>query len=225
MRQRQQSADQYPPRDPRINQAWNRLLQSRARRELAKALDACFRCKCAYCEQVAAKDIEHFYPKGEYPRKMFRWVNLLRGCKNCNNAKRDRFPLQGSQPVLLNPCEDEPLNYFVWSFETGAMGVNPDPLKGQRATTTCDMFSLNQEPYREERRNKFKLVVYLLARVVNEDPVSDETKEQLHAELAPTRPWLGIIRQLLRRPDQYQKLIKVACQKVPEIGSWTSEWL
>ncbi len=225
LRKRQRSADQYPPDDPRIGLAWNRFLKSKARQALAEALDVCFRYKCAYCEQVAAKDIEHFYPKGKYPKNMFRWENLLRGCKNCNNAKRDKFPLRDGQPVLLNPCEDEPLDYFVWSFTTGAMGVNPEPMRGRRAATTRDMFSLNQEPYREERRYKFDLVAYLLARAVQEEPVSDETKAQLRAELDPTRPWLGIVRQLFRRPGRYQELMRAAQRKLPEIGSWTAEWL
>jgi 5-methylcytosine-specific restriction endonuclease McrA len=91
---RQQSANKLPVGDPKIGAAWGNFLSSKPKSEVATALDACFRYKCAYCEGVAAQDIEHFYPKTQYPDRMFDWDNFLRGCKNCNNFKRDRFPVQ-----------------------------------------------------------------------------------------------------------------------------------
>ena len=77
-------------------------------------------------ENIAAKDIEHFYPKTTYPDRMFSWGNFLRGCKNCNNVKVAHFPLDSAgDRLLIDPCDDEPLDYLVWDLLTGATGVVP----------------------------------------------------------------------------------------------------
>jgi uncharacterized protein (TIGR02646 family) len=223
---RHRAARGYPARDQRIERAWANFLHSAARDRVAEALDGCFRFKCAYCEQVAAKDIEHFFPKTDYPGRMFRWDNFLRGCKNCNNAKRDQFPTYRRSPILLNPCEDDPLDYFEYDFLTGMAGVNPQPERHRRGVATRDLFQSDQEPLREERRLKLLVVTYLLARVLQENPVSDETGERLRQELLPSRPWLGIVRQLLQRPGpKYQPLVQQAIAKLPAIATWASDWL
>jgi hypothetical protein len=81
---RQKTATRVSVGDRRIARAWANFLRSPAKKEVADALDRSFRFKCAYCEGVAAQDIEHFYPKTAYPDRMFLWTNFLRGCKNCN---------------------------------------------------------------------------------------------------------------------------------------------
>ena len=76
---------------------------------------------------------------------MFDWTNFLRGCKNCNNFKRDQFPLDQGLPVLLDPCRDDPLEYFVYDFDTGATAVRPEALYAARGTATRDLFRLDME--------------------------------------------------------------------------------
>jgi hypothetical protein len=158
---------------------------------------------------------------------MFAWDNFLRGCKNCNNAKLALFPIDGQgKSLLLDPCEDEPLDHFVWDSATGAAGVVPDPSKAVRGRTTIDLFELNQEPVREERRIKYGIVLFLLARVVEENPINAETRERLREELLPHRPWLGIVRQLLSKPEAaVRPLVDGALDKLPEIRLWAADWL
>ena len=153
LRNRSAAARTFKPNDPRIDPAWGSFLRTKSREAVAKALDGYTHGKCAYCEQVAAKDIEHFRPKTAYPTRMFSWDNFLRGCKNCNHAKRDRFPLdaQGGR-LLMDPCEDEPLDHLAWDGWTGAAGVAPDPIRAPRGRGTIDLLQLNKEPIREERR-------------------------------------------------------------------------
>ncbi len=220
-------ARKLPPRDVRVGKAWKAFLSTQPRDKVAEALDAYTKAKCAYCEQVAAKDIEHFWPKTLYPARMFDWDNFLRGCKNCNSAKRDHFPLDAQgKHLLLDPCEDEPLDHFIWDGRTGAAGVVPDPTRAERGATTIDLFQLNQEPIREERRAKFGLVLFLLASVVEQEPPTPETIKQLRDELLPHRPWLGIIRQLLTRPDdKHRPLVEQALAKLPEIRDWVADWI
>jgi uncharacterized protein (TIGR02646 family) len=220
-------AREFPAGDVRVGKAWAAFLGTKARHQIAEALDRYTRAKCAYCEQVAAKDIEHFWPKTLYPARMFDWDNFLRACKNCNNAKRDRFPIDDQDKnLLLNPREDEPLDHFVWNGRTGAAGVVPDQSRAARGRATIDLFQLNQEPIREERRLKYLNVLYLLARVVKEDPIDPETRERLQEELSRHRPWLGIVRQLFIRPDDtVRPLVDAALTKLPEIRGWSAEWL
>jgi uncharacterized protein (TIGR02646 family) len=217
----------FPPGDQRIRRAWENFLRTVARRKVEEALDLHSRGKCAYCKNIAAKDIEHFYPKSAHPSRMFAWDNFLRGCKNCNNAKVDRFPLDGAgAPLLIDPCIDEPLDYFVWDGLTGAMVVATDPAREARALATREVLPIDHEPLREERRSKLLVTLYLLIKVVEEDPVSPKTRDLLHDQMRPHRPWLGIVRQLLVRPsDDVRPLVDAALAKLPEIRSWAEVWL
>jgi uncharacterized protein (TIGR02646 family) len=220
-------AAEYPANDPRIGRAWANFLNTSARQDVETALDAYTRGKCAYCEAIAAKDIEHFYPKSTHPLRMFAWDNFLRGCKNCNNAKLARFPVDDAGlRLLVDPCDDEPLDYFSWDLMTGATGLSPDPIRQPRALATRGLFSLDQEALREERRNKALDVLYLLAHVAREDPVTDKTRDRLRDHLRPHRPWLGIVRQLLTRPgDRERPIVDAALAKLPEIRIWAADWL
>lgn len=65
--------------------------------------------KCCYCEHTTQRKhehVEHFRPKLRARRSTgchepgywwltWDWSNLLFACKNCNNTKLDRFPLNG----------------------------------------------------------------------------------------------------------------------------------
>ncbi len=189
---RQKTASKLAAGDPRIGAVWANFLSSRPKTEVATVLDVFFRYKCAYCEGVAAQDIEHFYPKTRYPQRMFDWENFLRGCKNCNNFKRDQFPLTATRtPLLLDPCSDDPLDYFVWDFLTGAIGVRSEPGYDVRGRTTRDLLRLDMEPLREERRKNLLFILYLFAQVRQEDPVTQATRDRVREELEHSRPWLG----------------------------------
>jgi uncharacterized protein (TIGR02646 family) len=223
---RQQQAASFAPGSPAIAAAWSAFLRTRARKDVERALNGYSHTKCAYCEQIAAKDIEHFYPKANFPQRMFRWDNFLRGCKNCNNAKLARFPMDAQgQPLLVDPTADEPFHFLRWDFQTGQTLVNPTEPQRTRGETTRGLFDLDQEPLCEERRKKLLLVEYLLARVVREVPVSHETRDRLRDELAPERPWLAILRQLFTFPNGRQPLLDAARQKLPEIDAWIAVWL
>lgn len=83
---------------------------------LAKALNAAFGGKCAYCESryqaVTPKDVEHFRPKSEVENKGQRvlrpayfwlagdWANLLVSCPDCNRARNHEVPGQPKEVRL-----------------------------------------------------------------------------------------------------------------------------
>jgi uncharacterized protein (TIGR02646 family) len=223
---RQEKANDFATNDSRVEPAWKSFRGTKSARQMAAVLAEIFHGKCAYCEQESAKDVEHYFPKCSYPGRMFLWDNFLWACKNCDTDKLDQFPLDSREnPLLLHPGRDDPLDYFCWDLLSGKMVLHPDPARGERARQTRDLLHLDQHSVAEERRNKLHNVVYLLARVVKEDPVAEDTLARLRDELAAHRPWLSIVRQLFTRPDHYQVLVEAARSKVPAINAWLKAWM
>jgi uncharacterized protein (TIGR02646 family) len=224
--QRQTEANGFGPQDARIERAWINFRRTKAGRAVYRALTAIFHAKCAFCERVNAKTADHFYPKERYPKRMFRWPNFLLCCAECNPAKGDFLPFVNRRPVLIDPTREDPLDFFSWDLQTGAMVESTDPVSGPRARATRDRLKLDEGPLRDERRAQLNRVLYLLAEVVNDHPaVRPETRQRLHEELHHNRPYLGIIRFLFREPNEYRPLVDDARAKLPEIDIWTAEWL
>jgi uncharacterized protein (TIGR02646 family) len=74
--------------------------------------------KCAYCEShiahISYPHIEHYRPKDSYPDECFSWKNLLLGCGVCNGKgqKGTKFPKATDGGFLINPCDDDPDDFF-----------------------------------------------------------------------------------------------------------------
>jgi uncharacterized protein (TIGR02646 family) len=49
--------------------------------------------RCAYCEDSAADEIEHLWPKSLFPQRSFRWSNYAFACGPCNGPKNNRFAI------------------------------------------------------------------------------------------------------------------------------------
>src|SRR5262245_8650268 len=47
--------------------------------------------RCAYCEDSAADEIEHIWPKSLFPQLTFQWSNYAFACGPCNGPKGNRF--------------------------------------------------------------------------------------------------------------------------------------
>lgn len=98
--------------------------------------------RCHYCEDSAADEVEHFYPKDLYPEYCFSWGNYLYSCGRCNGTyKSNRFkifqedtrdviditpPRKNRQYVrppngdalLIDPRNDSPLAYIKLNLGT-----------------------------------------------------------------------------------------------------------
>lgn len=96
-------------------------------------------CRCMYCEDSAASEIEHFRPKVFYPDLVFVWLNYLYSCGPCNRGKQSHFrlltegdvlvdlvrldgkeliePVAGT-PVLLDPRSDDPPLFLSLDLQT-----------------------------------------------------------------------------------------------------------
>src|SRR5258708_5787864 len=88
----QARANEDGQRDARIDRGWESFRRPQPGKAVSRALRTAFRFKCAFGERVTAKTADHFYPRKRYPKRMFRWPNLLLCCAECNPAKGDYFP-------------------------------------------------------------------------------------------------------------------------------------
>jgi uncharacterized protein (TIGR02646 family) len=85
--------------------------------------------RCMYCMDSHGTDIEHYYPKTSYPKRMFRWRNLLICCSGCNTLKGKKFPLdRNHKPLLINPTTENPWNELDFDPTTGIIVARPDPI-------------------------------------------------------------------------------------------------
>jgi uncharacterized protein (TIGR02646 family) len=75
--------------------------------------------RCMYCLDSHGADIEHFWPKTPYPERMFFWPNLLLCCTECGRFKRNQFPLDNGQPLLVDPTDDDPWDHIDFDPTTG----------------------------------------------------------------------------------------------------------
>ena len=98
------------------------------------------RSRCMYCEDSFGTDIDHFWPKADYPERAFLWENYLLACSYCNsNLKRKLFPVDAAgSPLLINPTEDDPELFLRLLPSTGeyiSLGAKGDE--------SIKMFGLN----------------------------------------------------------------------------------
>jgi len=225
MQAAQAAANSYSRGSSKIERQWNNFRRRNAGQAVWATLANAFHTKCAFCERVNAKTLDHYRPKERYPKKMFRWNNLLLCCSDCNRAKGSEIRFHNGIPLLLDPTRDDPLDFFEWDVVTGALGALAKPARAHRATHTIGQLDLNDQPLQGERAEKLKSVVYLLARVGREQPIAPDTRDRLRAELRPERPYLGIIRFLFRAQTKYRPIVDDARAKLPEIDTWVAGWL
>jgi uncharacterized protein (TIGR02646 family) len=153
--------------------------------DVYQALMELFNRKCAYCEALllrAGWDIEHFRPKeramelnGEvatdhYWWLSYEWSNLYLSCTICSRLKANRFPVKrgrakpytkadrllGEEPLLLDPCIDEPANYLIFNND-GLVTSDID-----RGIATIEILGLNRASLVERRANHLRNVGTLL---------------------------------------------------------------
>lgn len=86
------------------------------------------RQRCMYCGDSHGTDIEHFWPKRGYPKRMFLWLNMLLCCTECGRFKGDDFPLDHGQPLLVDPTCEDPWQFLDFDPATGNIVARFDPV-------------------------------------------------------------------------------------------------
>ncbi|MNM79529.1 hypothetical protein D3C81_914640 [compost metagenome] len=141
-----------------------------------------FQNKCAYCESmithISYPHIEHWRPKAKvtednnhvgYYWLASEWDNLLLACGVCNGsankgnkfpvvrgssyAYRSMDPLVNEQPLLINPCNEDPTSHLTYRSTGAIRGVTP---KGRKS---IDVYGLNRQDLIIERKKIAKIVL------------------------------------------------------------------
>lgn len=132
--------------------------------------------RCHYCEDSAADEIEHIYPKKFYPERTFLSENYLFACGPCNGShKRDQFAVflptgqiihlerkkgdavvkpSAGNPVFLDPRVDDPFLYMEFDPQTGLFVPLGDPAGPafQRSQYTISILGLNKRDFLSRAR-------------------------------------------------------------------------
>ncbi len=177
--------------------------------EVRKELEQLFYNKCAYCESpfgaASYPDVDNFRPKIEARDKTtgssplyycwlaYEWRNLYLACPFCNRAKRNLFPMDGSRcdafaplktvyqekPLLIDPCEDDPEEHFIYRSAGESIEIIGIDKRGQ---ATIELLSLNRPVLIRARYDVFRVLR------------SQTSIEQARGDSAP---YAGMIRHLL----------------------------
>lgn len=155
-----------------VKDEWNSFRRLKAYRDLRIVLEEAlgWRRRCAYCSDSLGADVEHFWPKENFPSRAFRFDNLCLICTPCNRKKLDRFPLTpDGDPLLIDPFVDDPWDSVFFSQTTGwisprviAIGEG-GPQYAPKGIATLDVLGdqINAEPLASGRRRSW---IDLLAR-------------------------------------------------------------
>jgi uncharacterized protein (TIGR02646 family) len=149
--------------------------------------------RCMYCEDSAGTDIEHFWPKTDYPLLAFDWDNYLIACSGCNsNYKRTQFPRDPQDlPLLLNPVEEEPLDHLAFSPSTGR--YEPTTPKG---TASEEVYGLNRDTLTRGRQSAWTVLQELLT-LYAQHKSGDPAKAGRIEAAVRTYPFAGVLAALL----------------------------
>jgi nucleoside phosphorylase len=184
--------------------------------------------KCAFCEtkfvDAEAGALAFFRPReaalqldgttapDHYWWLSWEWSNLYLACVVCIHAKGQMFPtkkqrarpethasdLQSEEPVLLDPCLDDPDRHLVFG-EDGEVAPRDN---SQRGLVTIDTFGLNRGGLLSARRERAWQVREILLKCFQATAAGDSTLTSLIEELrlycSDGQPFAGMARQLLR---------------------------
>lgn len=110
------AVDQYGSYKKIPKEEKNKLIGHYRHDQIKQALFPSSFFKCAFCEGKPQEngniEVEHFFPKSIYPKKIFSWENLLPACRKCNDSKLVHDT--GQEPII-NPYDDDPDDYFQYT--------------------------------------------------------------------------------------------------------------
>jgi len=115
---------------------------------------------CMYCEHNIGSDIDHFWPKENYPGRAYTWENYLWSCSICNSHhKGARFPRdERGKPLLINPAEEDPREHLALSPTTGKLVG-----KTSKGEQTIDVLGFHKRGGLDKaRRDAFRAIQQLV---------------------------------------------------------------
>ena len=123
-------------------------------REFHSDMERVFRGLCGYCEEICKGEIDHFRPKSRFPKSVYEWTNWIFACRDCNQAKDNKWPTLG----LVNPCTSSHQHVPEWYFTFDTLTGEILPAIGltghcrTRALATITELKLNGRHHLKKRK-------------------------------------------------------------------------
>ncbi|MGK2876712.1 MAG: HNH endonuclease [Nocardioides sp.] len=160
-----------------VKKEWESFRHLKAYRELRKVLEEAlgWRLRCSYCSDSYAADVEHFWPKENFPSRAFQFENLCLICAPCNRKKDARFPLTpDGHPLLIDPLFDDPWDSLFFTHQTGWISarmlsvVDGQPQYAEKGSVTLELLGdlINAQPVTSARARAWEQVVDRFAELV-----------------------------------------------------------
>jgi uncharacterized protein (TIGR02646 family) len=184
--------------------------------------------RCMYCEDSAASDGEHFWPKVRYPERTFCWENLLFICSKCNRHKLAQFPIdEHGAPLLIDPTAEDPGEHVILDPRLGRWVARNDSRKG---TTTIQVLKLNRSELERGRQRAWvalqdSLMIYAQSRGSGRHERAERCRRVLCE--APFSALLHVMVRVLELPDPARYLhdsdsADLLRPLLPELRAWTA---
>lgn len=110
---------------------------------------------CAYTEIRIVEDndchIDHYLTRNLFPEKTFEYKNMFVACNSENyGAKYKDKQVTGKSDYafLVNPAEENPLDFLEFSFTGNVYSIN----ENEKGVQTISSFNLNEETLVERRK-------------------------------------------------------------------------
>lgn len=226
----------------RTSGSWERLYQPKilpsgrpnSDEQIKNIIKRSFWEKCGYCESLEANSIDHFWPRNprsvdldlaqvEEYNKTWDWNNFIWCCKNCQDAKGNKLPVNTTGHQMINPREEEPLYFLSIDGSTGAVTAVPIQIHGieQRGVYTLQVLDLsNRIILNRARRKVYRDIRYHIARIIDERSSPGEIEaawSDLQDDLDPSQPYLAVAYQLFTLPTEKEKqLLQRLYTVIPE---------
>lgn len=201
-------------------------------------------CRCMYCEDSCADEIEHIKPKHWYPEATFIWDNYLYACGICNRKKSSNYavfnavtgqkvalqrakngpviPPQPGNPMLLDPRFELVMEFIILDVR-GTFQLVPHPKAVQfdqdRAHYTIETLFLNRDLLLKARRDAFDGYYARLHEYVSSKSMSStvDMKRLENALLNVSHP--TVWKEMQRQHSLIPKL-KSLFDQAPEALTW-----
>lgn len=153
----QRRLDGVPPYDRRIGDAWSTFTdKSPLRQRIARWLTYQCISRCVYCEHDGFETIDHYYPKKQFPAATFAWWNFSATCWTCNRNKGQPLEFHHSQPMIINPLDEVPAEFFYFDPQSGfilpALQLDKASDEYVRAEYTIVKLKLNERGLPKKRK-------------------------------------------------------------------------
>jgi uncharacterized protein (TIGR02646 family) len=221
---RQASVNQHIDPRLRARELWRRR-GNQAFQEIRQMLNemATGRNRCMYCEDNEGTDIEHFFPKSDYPERAFIWDNYLLACSGCNsNYKRDQFPLsQDNEAMLINPTVDNPDEHLTLTPTTGLFVS-----RTERGKNSILIYDLNRQTLEQGRRDAWIALCVLIPKYTYHIRRGELDRGRELQEVVLNFPFSSVFWYLVRiyqLPGSNRVLpraVRAALRDFPEILAW-----